>query len=112
MTARTRKLISAIALLIFLGAYVWAAVSIGAGRITLAPHWAQLGYFLIAGLLWVIPAGLLAAGCRDRIQPPQRKGGADQFQAISKVNGRPYLRGPRLLLKLTKSRLFSSVRAL
>jgi hypothetical protein len=65
MTARTRKLISAIALLIFLGAYVWAAVSIGAGRITLAPHWAQLAYFLIAGLLWVIPAGLLAAGCRE-----------------------------------------------
>ncbi|HEY6921603.1 MAG TPA: DUF2842 domain-containing protein [Methyloceanibacter sp.] len=59
MTARTRKLIGAIALLIFLGAYVWAAVIIGAGRITLAPHWAQLGYFLIAGLLWVIPAGLL-----------------------------------------------------
>ena len=59
MTARTRKLIGAIALLIFLGAYVWAAVIIGAGRITLAPHWAQLAYFLIAGLLWVIPAGLL-----------------------------------------------------
>ena len=59
MTARTRKLIGAIALLIFLGAYVWAAVIIGAGRITLAPHWAQLAYFLIAGLLWVIPADLL-----------------------------------------------------
>lgn len=59
MTARTRKLIGAIPLLIFLGAYVWAAVIIGAGRITLAPHWAQLAYFLIAGLLWVIPAGLL-----------------------------------------------------
>jgi uncharacterized membrane protein len=24
-----------------------------------APHWAQLAYFLIAGLLWVLPAGLL-----------------------------------------------------
>ena len=59
MAMRTRKLIGTVALLIFLGAYAWAAVIIGAGRITLAPHWAQLAYFLIAGLLWVIPAGLL-----------------------------------------------------
>ncbi len=59
MTARTRKLMGTIVLLLFLGAYAWAAVIIGAGRITLAPHWAQLAYFLVAGLLWVIPAGLL-----------------------------------------------------
>jgi Protein of unknown function (DUF2842) len=59
MTARTRKLIGTVLLLLFLGAYAWAAVIIGAGRITLAPHWAQLAYFLIAGLLWVIPARLL-----------------------------------------------------
>jgi hypothetical protein len=59
MTARIRKLIGTVLLLAFLGAYAWAAVIIGAGRITLAPHWAQLAYFLVAGLLWVIPAGLL-----------------------------------------------------
>jgi hypothetical protein len=58
-TARTRKLIGTVLLLLFLGAYAWAAVIIGAGRITLARHWAQLAYFLIAGLLWVIPARLL-----------------------------------------------------
>jgi hypothetical protein len=28
-------------------------------RITLATAWAQFAYFLAAGLLWVIPAGLL-----------------------------------------------------
>jgi hypothetical protein len=59
MAMRVRKLIGTILLLIFLALYAWAAVIIGAGRITLAPHWAQLAYFLIAGLLWVIPAGLL-----------------------------------------------------
>jgi hypothetical protein len=59
MTVRTRKLIGTVVLLIFLAVYAWVAVIIGAGRITLAPHWAQLLYFLIAGLLWVIPAGLL-----------------------------------------------------
>ena len=26
---------------------------------TLAPAWAQFAYFLVAGLLWVLPAGLL-----------------------------------------------------
>jgi hypothetical protein len=58
MQARTRKLIGTVVLLVFLGAYAWAAVIIGAGRITLAPHWVQLLYFALAGLLWVIPAGL------------------------------------------------------
>jgi hypothetical protein len=29
------------------------------GRIALAPHWAQLAYFIAAGLAWVVPAALL-----------------------------------------------------
>jgi hypothetical protein len=57
VTARIRKLFGTIVLLIFLALYAGAAVIIGAGRISLAPHWAQLAYFVIAG--WVIPAGLL-----------------------------------------------------
>ena len=59
MRTRTRKLIGTFVLLLFLAFYAWAAVEIGAGRITLASPWAQLAYFLAAGLLWVIPAGLL-----------------------------------------------------
>ena len=59
MSARIRKLIGTIALLLFIGVYAWAVAAIGAGRITLAPSWAQFAYFLIAGLAWVIPAGLL-----------------------------------------------------
>jgi hypothetical protein len=39
--------------------YAWTAMVIGAGRITLAPHWLQFAYFVAAGLLWVLPAGLL-----------------------------------------------------
>ena len=58
MPARTRKLIGTIALLIFLALYAWAA-AIGAGRVSLAPAWAQFAYFLAAGLAWVVPAGLL-----------------------------------------------------
>jgi hypothetical protein len=59
MTARTRKLIGTVALLAFLILYAWTAAAIGAGRISLAPAWAQFTYFLVAGLLWVLPAGLL-----------------------------------------------------
>jgi hypothetical protein len=59
MNARTRKLIGAIALLVFLALYAWIAGVIGSGRITLAPAWAQFAYFLVAGLAWVAPAGLL-----------------------------------------------------
>ena len=59
MTARPRKLLGAVALLVFLVLYTWVAAAIGAGRITDAPAYAQFAYFLAAGLLWVIPAGLL-----------------------------------------------------
>lgn len=59
MTARPRKLVGMLALIVFLILYVWVAVAIDAGGITEAYWLVQLAYFLIAGLLWVIPAGLL-----------------------------------------------------
>lgn len=59
MSSRVRKLIGTVALLVFLVLYVWAAGAIGSGRIVEAHGLVQLAYFLVAGLLWVIPAGLL-----------------------------------------------------
>jgi Protein of unknown function (DUF2842) len=59
MRARTRKLIGTVVLLVFIMLYAWAVIVIGAGRITLAPHWAQFAYFLVAGLAWTVPAALL-----------------------------------------------------
>jgi Protein of unknown function (DUF2842) len=59
MSVRIRKLIGTVVLLLFLVLYTWVAVVIGAGQITGAPAFAQFAYFLAAGLLWVIPAGLL-----------------------------------------------------
>jgi len=52
-------LIGTLVLLVFLILYAWVAAIIGAGRITLAPHWVQFAYFLTAGLLWVLPALVL-----------------------------------------------------
>ncbi|MGA8689508.1 MAG: DUF2842 domain-containing protein [Methyloceanibacter sp.] len=59
MRLRTRKLVGTIVLLVFLLAYALAAASIGAGRIASASPLAKLAYFLVAGLAWVLPAGLL-----------------------------------------------------
>ncbi len=56
---RTRKLLGTIVLLSFLALYAWVAVEIGAGRISTAPAWAQFAYFFLAGLAWIVPAGLL-----------------------------------------------------
>jgi hypothetical protein len=59
MTVRRRKLIGTMVLLLFIALYAWAAAAIGAGRIALAPAWAQFAYFLVAGLAWTVPGGLL-----------------------------------------------------
>ena len=59
MTSRLRKLVGTVALLVFLGVYVWLVAAIGSGRISEAPAVEQFAYFLVAGLIWVIPAGLV-----------------------------------------------------
>ena len=59
MTVRARKLIGTFVLLAFLAVYALVIASIGAGRITAAPPLAQLAFFFVAGLAWVVPAGLL-----------------------------------------------------
>jgi hypothetical protein len=53
MPARLRKLIGLVAILAFLGLYVWAAVAIGE---RLPNHWAaQLAFYGIVGIAWGVP---------------------------------------------------------
>lgn len=59
MTRPARKFFGIIALVIFVMVYVVIAAAIGSGRILEAPTAIKFGYFLIAGVLWVLPAGLL-----------------------------------------------------
>jgi Protein of unknown function (DUF2842) len=56
---RTRKLIGMVVLLAFLAGYALVVASIASGRITTAPPLAQFAFFLVGGLVWVLPAGLL-----------------------------------------------------
>jgi hypothetical protein len=59
MRVRTRKLVGTVVLLLFLLVYAVAVASIGAGRVTEASPLFQFAYFVVAGLAWVVPAGLL-----------------------------------------------------
>jgi hypothetical protein len=59
MTARTRKLIGTVVLLLFLAAYVGLVGAIGVGRVADSGPLVALGYALAAGLAWVLPAGFL-----------------------------------------------------
>ena len=59
MTVRTRKLIGSLVLVVFIVLYALAAMEIGAARFAEAPALAQILYFVISGLVWIIPAGLL-----------------------------------------------------
>jgi hypothetical protein len=53
MSARWRKAIGGILTLAFLAGYVWAALALGEH----VPRvwWAQLAYYLVAGVAWGVP---------------------------------------------------------
>ena len=59
MPPRLRKLVGTIVLVAFVAIYALVAMTIGAAKLPGTSGWMQLGYFLVAGLVWVIPAGLL-----------------------------------------------------
>lgn len=59
MNIRIRKFIGTILLVLFLVAYAFVAMALGASKIVGGPYILQVIYFLIAGLAWIIPAGIL-----------------------------------------------------
>jgi hypothetical protein len=59
MSIRTRKLLGTLLLLVFLGCYSLAAMAVAVWTLPGASHLTQWLYYAIAGLLWVLPAGLI-----------------------------------------------------
>ncbi len=53
MSARARKAIGSLGILLFLGVYAWLVVTVGS-RLP-AIWWAQLPYYLVAGIAWGLP---------------------------------------------------------
>lgn len=56
MTLRTRKFVGAIALLVYLALYALAAMMVAIALQVNASKLAELVYYPVAGLLWVLPA--------------------------------------------------------
>lgn len=59
MNIRMRKLLGTVVLLVFLAAYALAAMLVAVALQVNASKLVELLYYILAGLLWVIPAGLL-----------------------------------------------------
>ncbi len=59
MTPRTRKLVGGIALLVFIAAYALLAMAAAIILQVNASRAVELTYYVIAGLLWVLPAGAI-----------------------------------------------------
>lgn len=69
MSVRTRKLIGATLLLIFIPLYAQLTVMVAVARLPGASILVQTLFFGVAGLLWVVPAGLIIRW----MQRPQRE---------------------------------------
>ncbi len=59
MTMRMRKLVGTVALMIFLAAYAFVAMLVAVVLQVHGSKLAELAYYIVAGLLWTIPAGAL-----------------------------------------------------
>jgi hypothetical protein len=55
MDVRTRKAFGCFALFAYLGAYALIAASVGIWLAPLLPTWAELIYYAIAGVVWILP---------------------------------------------------------
>ena len=59
MTVRTRKLVGTIILVVFLAIYALLAMVAATAAPINGNKFAELIYFILAGIIWVIPAGIL-----------------------------------------------------
>ena len=59
MRQRQRKLVGTVILLVFLTAYSIVAAILGAMILPASAPFTQLAFYVIAGLAWTVPAGVL-----------------------------------------------------
>ncbi|GGC55070.1 DUF2842 domain-containing protein [Chelatococcus reniformis] len=55
MPRSQRKLIGSIGMIIFVVVYALVVMVVAQGRIQEAPKLAQTAFFLVAGLIWIVP---------------------------------------------------------
>lgn len=59
MRQRTRKLVGTIILVAFVSTYALTAMTLAATRLPGSSGLTQLVFYVVAGLIWVLPAGIL-----------------------------------------------------
>lgn len=59
MRQRSRKLVGTIVLVAFVSIYALTAMTVAAAKLPGASGLTQLVFYVVAGLLWVIPAAIL-----------------------------------------------------
>jgi len=59
MRANLRKLVGTVVLVVFVSLYALTAMTVAAAKLPGTSGLVQFLFFLVAGLIWVIPAGLL-----------------------------------------------------
>jgi hypothetical protein len=68
MRQRARKFVGTIILVVFMALYALITMTLASAKLPGAPGWLQLIFFVVAGLLWVVPA----AGLVTWMQKPDR----------------------------------------
>jgi hypothetical protein len=59
MPVRLRKFIGTILIVVLVICYAWFATTVAVAALGASPWWAHLLYFLLSGLIWILPAMLL-----------------------------------------------------
>jgi hypothetical protein len=74
MPPRVKKLIGTVLLVLLVSIYALVATAIATARLADAPGWAQALYFMVTGILWVVPAMFIISWM---VREPQRKQSGD-----------------------------------
>lgn len=69
MPPRLRKLIGTVLIIILVIVYALVATTVAAATLGDKPWWMHLTYFLVTGLLWILPAMLIIRWMEGR--PPK-----------------------------------------
>lgn len=59
MSPRLRSLIGTVVIIILVIIYALVATTVAATTLASSPWWVHLAYFLLSGLLWILPAMLI-----------------------------------------------------
>jgi len=55
MNMRLRKAVGCFALLAYIAIYAALAATLGAYLLPMLPFWAELAFYVIAGIIWIFP---------------------------------------------------------